>query len=651
MTTSFYNGVGGMKTSQVGIDVLSDNISNVNTTGYKQQITDFSTLFSTSMAIGGASPVTSDIGYASTAPSTEMDLSQGAIAQTDNVFDMAINGKGWMAVKDGNNQTYYTRTGSFTRDANGTLVSANGDKLQVVNANNLTFDGKNWNFDATIPTDNLVTNNATLSSIDLPNNIVFPAQPTTQVKIAGNLPNTDIAPDPKAAIDSSDFGVLYDKNAQNMNIRDGQDVVFGFGDNVSYDGLAKYSFCVADDEIDGNNVNIDFDVNGENIKLTLPDGSKAKDITDAIAKALDDKNILYDKTDDSITLKNDNKMYVKSNGGDVVTQNGAIEKEIYNSKSNEGTNFTTMQDFEDNLQNLANFTYGSDVTVGLDDSGKLFIRNDNTNDITAKSYATDNSNDMFIQNISNLGNIVKGGTSSSSLEFNRNHQGFTGDIIDTNGDKNDLKFDYYKTKIDNDTTTWNLVVSEIDNNGKVISSTNQDLTFDKVGGLIKPNPATLTIDNNGTKTNIDLGGNFSGITSLDKSNVGFAYSQDGFIKGDLNNYGVTDNGEIFATFSNGKMGILGQIPLYHFQNEQGLDSVGGNKYTMTDNSGKASIYQSTDGNYLAGATIKTNSLEMSNVNLAQAMTEIIVVQKAYEANSKSITTSDQMIQKAIDMKK
>jgi len=649
MTTSFYNGVGGMKSSQVGIDVWGDNIANANTIGYKQQNLDFSTLFSNSM-YNASSPVNSDIGYASTAVSSVMDLSQGSIQQTDNKFDIALEGKGWMSVKDQNNQIYYTRTGSFTKDANGELVTQSGDKLQVANPHNLTFDGKNWNFDPTIPTDNLIKPGLVTTQIQIPENIIFPPQPTTQITISGNLPNEDIAPNPKPANQNSDFGVLYDLNAKNMNIKDNQDLVFGFGDNVGFsNGVVRYNMCIADDKVDGNNVNIDFDVNGENIKLTLPDGSTKKMIIDAIAKELDNKNISYDKTDDSIELKNKDKLEITSNGGDIIKNNSSIQRLVYNSQDNTDNKFTTMQDFVDDVQNLANKTYGEDVKVDVDSKGKIIIQNNNSQSIISSTFSTDNSNDMFMNNLRGLNNIVASNTTIYSSEFNQNYQQFSGNIIDKNGDKNDLKFDFYKTKIEGDNTIWNVTVSEVDKSGNVISSKSQDLTFDKVGKLLTPN--SMDIDNNGITTTINLGKDFSGITSLDKDNLGFNYSENGLIEGELLGYEISDDGKIIANFSNDKNGVIAQIPIYHFQNEQGLDSIGSNKYTITDDSGTPILYQDDNGNYISAAQLKTNALETSNVNMSQAMTELIVIQKAFDANSKSITTSDQMIQKAIEMKR
>jgi len=658
MNASFYNGVVGMKTSQIGIDVWGDNIANANTTAFKQQNVDFSSLFTTSICnFGGNSIVSSDIGVGSTTATTTMDLSQGDIVATDSVFDLALNGNGWIAINDQNNQIKYTRTGSFTKDINGTLVNQHGEKLMVVNANNLTQKDGEWKFDNSIDTTNLISPTGTikLSSINLPNNVTFPAIATKNISIAGNLPNKNIAPHTIVANKDNDFGVLYNENQESINLQDSQSFVFGFGDDISYsDGLIREVTCFTDDKVDGKDVNIDFDINGINIKTTIPDGSSAQDIVDAISNKIDEYNnshnnqILYSKTDNYLELKDENQIILK-NSGDYFN-NASMAKLTYKNQATNPNEFTTIQNLNDEIKSLADNVY-TNIKTGLDNDGKLYIQNNNDSfDVTAKSYATDKSNNLFMNNLNSLGNVIKPNTSSTSLAFRQNYQGFTGDIIDANGDKNDLKFHFTKTKIDGDNTIWRLNLEETDKDGKVLSTYNQKLRFDSKGGLISPN--SITIDNNGIETTINLGQNFSGITALDKDNVSFAYSQDGVETGYLDSYDIQDNGNIIATFSNSKTGVLAQIPIYHFQNEHGLDSLGEGAFSETDNSGKAFLYRNpNDGKYLNKAFIKNYSLESSNVNMGKAMTQLIIIQKAYDANSKSITTSDQFLKKAIDMKR
>ena len=122
------------------------------------------------------------------------------------------------------------------------------------------------------------------------------------------------------------------------------------------------------------------------------------------------------------------------------------------------------------------------------------------------------------------------------------------------------------------------------------------------------------------------------------------------LKSTLKDYEIDTNGNINAIFENGKSFTIAQIPIYHFQNDQGLERVNGNLFKETLNSNKPILYQN-NGEYLSNSKVLENKLESSNVNFAQAMTELIITQKAFSSSAKTITTSDQMIQRAIDMKK
>jgi flagellar hook protein FlgE len=656
MNISFYNGVSGIKTYQYGIDIWGDNIANINTTAYRAQEVDFKSLFSsgntstyTGMSID--SPVaTSDIGLGSSKSVSVMSTKQGSIKDSDNVFDLAIEGDGFFKVQGANKEEYYTRAGNFVRDNTGTLVNVNGEKVLGIDAKTLKNEGDKWTFDSSIDTSNIFTKTDNLTPLTVPETITFPAQASKNISLGGNLNNGYVADNVKPADTNSDFGVLYNTDKTDMQIKNGQNLVFSFGNNISYeDGLIKIDNCINNDVLDGKEVNIDFNVNGENIKLTLPDGSTKQTIINAIANELDTKNILYDKTENGIMIKSTTKLTIKNNNGEFFP-NASAEILTYRSNSSKKGEFTTINDFINELQNLANDVYPNTTKIGLDEKGKLYIQNDADNEINAVSLKANNTNDAFFENLGRLGNTINPHTASNSLIFNQNYQGFTGDIIDAQGNKNNLKFDFIKTKIDNNTTTWNATITETLQDGTVVSKTNQDFIFNKDGGLLS-NPKTITIDNNGTPTVIDFGDNFDGLTSFTKKNTGFKYSQDGVLNGNLTQYDVNENGEIIANFSNGKSGIIGALPLFHFQNEQGLDNIGYQNYVETSNSGKAFTYINSEGKYILGAKIKNYALETSNVSMSEALTELIVMQKAFNSNAKSITTSDQMIQKAIDMKR
>lgn len=121
--------------------------------------------------------------------------------------------------------------------------------------------------------------------------------------------------------------------------------------------------------------------------------------------------------------------------------------------------------------------------------------------------------------------------------------------------------------------------------------------------------------------------------------------------GYLKDYMIDANGMVVATFDNGQSSIVAQIPVYHFQNEQGLEKLGDSEFRSTDNSGKAIFYKDANGNTIQESKILSQRLEMSNVSASEAMTNLIITEKAYSASAKIITTADQMIQKAINLKR
>jgi len=94
---------------------------------------------------------------------------------------------------------------------------------------------------------------------------------------------------------------------------------------------------------------------------------------------------------------------------------------------------------------------------------------------------------------------------------------------------------------------------------------------------------------------------------------------------------------------------VGKVALYHFQNDQGLNRSGASTFQASANSGEPIFYQDENGNNILGAEVKNYQLESSNVRLEVALTELIVYQRSYEANAKSITTAHEMIQKALEM--
>ena len=162
--------------------------------------------------------------------------------------------------------------------------------------------------------------------------------------------------------------------------------------------------------------------------------------------------------------------------------------------------------------------------------------------------------------------------------------------------------------------------------------------------------STLTsVDNNGTAVKIDVGSGFTGIVSTAATTLASSTSVDGIQAGDLVGYDINKDGEVIATFSNTRQSSVGQIAVYHFQNDQGLTRISGTRFTQSPNSGDAIFYKDAAGKNIIGTNLTNYKLEGSNIEMTYGITELIIMQRAYDANSKSITTSDQMMQKALNM--
>lgn len=233
---------------------------------------------------------------------------------------------------------------------------------------------------------------------------------------------------------------------------------------------------------------------------------------------------------------------------------------------------------------------------------------------------------------------------------------FSTAIIGQNGEENVLKLEFKKiVPQQKEGISWHVNASIEDKNKNVLSTNEGQLEYTSDGAFLSS--SIDAIDNVkldfGKPYNKELANSgFEGVTSFAGlgSYVG-DFAKDGSKQGELTKYSMDDFGQIQANFDNGKNASIAKIAVYHFVNDQGLDNAGGNYFTQSSNSGKAIFYTDTNGQFINNTKIKNATLEMSNVDLGTALTEVIVMQKAFDASSKSITTSDQLLQVAINLKK
>lgn len=273
-------------------------------------------------------------------------------------------------------------------------------------------------------------------------------------------------------------------------------------------------------------------------------------------------------------------------------------------------------------------------------------------------------NTKFNSAMEGLGGAITTGTSYRTSQgiYAASHASSI-DVYDSLGSKHTVRFEFTKTGFtDSGGTEWSVQVS-VPSPGKINSagSTKQPeniitgtISFNSDGSLSTFSPTNITYTaNNGSTPNQNIELNFGtstqfdGMTSFDKDSNTSGISQDGYAGGDLNGLSVDETGTIIGSFTNGRSFGLAQIAMSTFTNNQGLESDGGNCFIQTSNSGDPIVGQASSG---GKGSIQASSLEMSNVDLSRSLTQLIVIQRGYQANSKTITTADEMLNTLLQLK-
>jgi flagellar hook protein FlgE len=203
------------------------------------------------------------------------------------------------------------------------------------------------------------------------------------------------------------------------------------------------------------------------------------------------------------------------------------------------------------------------------------------------------------------------------------------------------------------TNTWDYNIALPAGEAASSTGTTGTLTFDGNGNLTSPTGTVGGIAFAGLSdgaSNMSFSWNLSGTASAitqtaSASNVASA-TQDGYTSGSYQGFNVDGNGIVEASFSNGQKEVVGQVAVASVANQQGLQATNNTAYLATLASGSAVI--GTAGNAGRG-TIEGGALESSNVDVSTEFSALIVAQRAFEANSKSVTTFDQATQEAINM--
>jgi len=600
MLRSLFAGVTGLQSHQIAMDVESNNIANVNTIGYKYSRANFSDLLAQTNQIatapqgelGGKNAV--QIGLGASVTSVTRIHSQGSIQNTDKNTDVAIQGDGFFIVSsDGGNTYKYSRSGDFKFDASGNFVDNNG------------FIVQGWVRDEDT---GLVDSTAPIANIQIPPGLTTPANASTQVVVKANLSSSGTVEQysPTYVLDSTaglaasiitgetgkteDMGVMFNASGEAFQLAPASAVPAG-----------------------GQGITVSFDGGTTTQEFRYTSGTPAPGIT----------------------------------GG------------VYY--------FQSTENLRAGLQTLA-VAESAGATVTVNEQGKFIISNPSGSplDITVAGI-TDTltvDNTRFTQNFATMAGALPVGSSvKQSQAINAATHSASIDIYDSLGSKHTVKMDFRKQTVNtlNGVTEWGytITVPQPASIGGVAPNQNilegGIIQFGSNGQLAGYNLPSIDFSpNNGAApnqaVNLDFGsiGAFDGITSFDNDSATSGISQDGFPGGDLVGIRIDQSGTLVGSFSNGRSFGLAQIGMAKFSNNEGLVSDGGNVYLQSANSGDPIIGTAATA---GRGFMQSSALEASNVDLSKSLTNLIIIQRGYQANGKTITTSDTLLETLIGLKR
>lgn len=184
---------------------------------------------------------------------------------------------------------------------------------------------------------------------------------------------------------------------------------------------------------------------------------------------------------------------------------------------------------------------------------------------------------------------------------------------------------------------------DFDTNGKLVS-VNQSSNFDPLGATT---PQAITF-NMGDPTGVNNGTGLAGVTQFASPSATTFTGQDGAPFGALTSVQINNRGEVMGAFTNGTTRVLGQVAVADFEASDRLQRNGGNLLTETLDSGQPTIGAPAEG---GRASIVAGALEQSNVDLAGEFVRMIAAQRGFQANSKTITTADALLQELMQLKR
>jgi flagellar hook protein FlgE len=574
--SSLFAGVSGLNANGTALSVIGNNIANLSTVGFKGSKASFADLISSSIS-GGSGSVQTGIGVALT--SVQANFSQGSLATSSNVLDLAIDGNGFFVVEDAQGGTFYSRAGLFRLDKNNNVVDPTGFKLQGFLA------------------DTTGTITGTIGDIALPSTTASPRATTTAL-VAANLNSA-----------TAQTGLRGN--------------VVGSAASVTTTAAGNNSFAI--------------NLNGDGVQtVTVANGLTGSALASAIQNA-----VRALTPNDPFKASAYSGFTATVNAANIFTFTSGITGTTYNSTTGDG-DVTVTANGADTLAASLNLTTGTQ-TAGTD-----FLLSD-------PPATSDFSTSMTV--FDSLGNshlLTTYFTKIGANSWNYNVVAASSDVVTANYHTSNIDTTLGIVRVGSGTLTFG-TNGTLDRESPVIrydTATAAGTAGTTPGQLqIDFNGATqdqLLVMNFGSSVTTEGGSGLDGTTQFGSTSALVQQTQDGFAAGSLQAFSVDSNGTISGRFSNGQLRALAQVVLARFPDPVGLTRTGKNTFSQSGNSGQP-VTGTPDSAGLG--RVLSNSLELSNVDLGESFIDMIAAQRGFQANSRVITTSDEILQELVNLKR
>lgn len=616
MLRSMYSGVSGLKAHQVKLDVIGNNIANVNTFGYKSSRVTFKEMLTQTLrgasrpseGRGGLNPM--QVGLGVGLGSIDIDFTDGLSQPTGRPLDIALEGNGFFVVSDGN-RNYFTRAGAFGLDPVDNIVhGATGLKLMGWMAD------KNGVLDI---------NSSDMVPLSL-NGLTMAPKASTNIMYKGNLDSN------KKIVDLS-YGpesmTITDVNGKTAKLYIELDKVFGGSTPDRADDQWSWR-AFTDIPVSGTNVATNHGVTVDIDTPIVTDPNFQKVVDGSVVVTDTTGTIIYTEGTD-YTIDYTNGTITTLNTGTIGAAQNVVVDWVYNTELSSG-NITL-----DTTGAILNNTT-STFQIPLHSPGFP------STNVTVQAPQIGQENGGFFE-------VITPGVTADTIDGEYGPIRTTSyNIYDSKGNQHKINLNFVKTA----SNRWDWFADgPVDENGVPYPLTGNSGTviFDSQGKLMgTPTGGPISFKPFEAEQ-VVITPDFSVLTSYaaeDGKDTAEAYNTDGYEAGSLASFEIDVTGTITGTYTNDMRQPVAKIALAIFNNAYGLNRAGDTIFTESNNSGTPSYGSSGVG---GRAKIAPNSVEMSNVDLAEQFTEMITAQRGFQANSKIISTADQVLQDLVNMKR